>query len=170
MYELIKLLFDISLFRKGPADVPHSRVLQKILIAGFALIRFIMLNMTHDWIEALYQVGFETAYVLAFCWLLLYFDRKPERFNQVSSAFFGIYALIAFVSLPAVATAGIGRGGVFVFLIMLVINGWFCAATAHVIYHTLDQRLGLSIGVGLLFLIGSNLILDLFNSILAGFN
>lgn len=170
MYELTKLLLDISLFKKGPADLPYSRFLQKLLIAAFIVIRWLMLNMTHSWSQALLQVTVESIYIGSFIWLLLYFDRKRQRYCQASSAFFGVYALLAFVALPAVATAGIGRGGWFVFLAMLVINGWFCAATVHMIYHTLDQRMGLSIGMGLLFLIGSNLLSEFIFNVLAGFH
>lgn len=161
MFDILKLIFDICLFKKGPQDIPHSVFLLKILIAAYAAVRGLMLTIGLSWFQALLQIAIEIAFVSGFSWIMLYLDRKPERFCQLASAFFGAIALIGFVALPAIATMAIGRGGWPVFLLTLALTGWYCAVSAHIIYHALEQRLGLSIGVGVLFLLGSYQVLIL---------
>ncbi|MGR9086029.1 MAG: hypothetical protein ACU841_03030 [Gammaproteobacteria bacterium] len=160
MYEVVKLLFDIGRFIKRPGDLPYSLRLQKLLFMIFALVRFLMLNMATDWKLAIYRVVVEMFYIGGFSWIMLYFDRRLQRFCQVTCAFYGVYAVLGFMALPVAASLGIGRGGWIVILAMVAMFGWFCAVTVHIIYHTLDQRLSLSIGVGLLFLIGAYLLLE----------
>lgn len=160
MYEIIKRLFDICLFKKGPHDLPYSLLLQKLLIIVYAIIRFLMLNSSVGWINALLQITVEIIIVCSFSWIMLYLDRKLKRYCQVTCAFFGTFAMLGFFALPAIASLMIGRGGWIVFLTMLVLTGWFCAVTTHIIYHALDRRLSTSIGVAFLFLMGSYLLLD----------
>ncbi|WP_020564855.1 hypothetical protein [Methylosarcina fibrata] len=160
MYETIKLLFDICLFRKGPADIPYSRWLQKILLLTYASVRFLMLNFDMDWRNVLLHIGVEITFIWSFSWIMLYCIGRLPRLCQVTSTFYGTFAVIGFFTLPAFASIAIGHGGWLVFIVMLAITSWFCAVTAHIIYHTLDQRLSLSIGVAFLFLMGSYLLLD----------
>ncbi|MGZ8187966.1 MAG: hypothetical protein ACXWTH_04390 [Methylosarcina sp.] len=160
MYEVIKLLFDICLFKKGPADLPYSFRLRKVLIFAYAIVRFLMLNFDLGWRNVLLQVTVEIIFIWSFSWIMLYCARRLQRFCQVTSAFYGTFALIGFFALPGAASIAIGHGGWLVFIAMLVLISWFCAVTAHIIYHTLDQRLSLSIGVAFLFLMGSYLLLD----------
>ena len=42
MYEIIRLFFDICLFRKGPEDVPHSLMLLQLSIVAYAVIGFLI--------------------------------------------------------------------------------------------------------------------------------
>ena len=158
MYDLIKILFDISLFKKGPEDLPYSKVLAKLLIVTYSAIRFMLLNMALNWQTAIIQIGFEIVYIAGFSWLILYFNRKLARYVQLTNALFGVFALLAFISLPAYATVELGRGGLLVMLAMLILMGWYCAVTTHIFYHTMDYRLGMSVGLGLLFLIGAYLL------------
>lgn len=160
MYEVIKQLFDVCLFKKGPGDLPYSSQLQRYLIIAYAVIRFLMLNIASDWKQSLMRIAVEISYIGGFSGLMLFFMRRPQRFRQVTSAFYGTYALIGFIALPAAASIGIGRGGWVVFIAMIALTGWFCAVTAHIIYHALDRRFSTSIGVAFLFLMGSYLILD----------
>jgi hypothetical protein len=160
MYETIKLLFDICLFRKGPATIPYSLRLRKVLILAYAAIRFLMLNFDVGWREVPLQIAVEVVFIWTFSWIMLYFDRRLQRFCQVTSAFYGTFAIIGFFALPGAASLATGHGGWLVFIAMLVLTSWFCAVTAHIIYHTLDQRLSLSIGVAFLFLMGFYLLLD----------
>lgn len=160
MYEIIKLLFDICLFKKGPHDLPSSLLLQKLLIIAYAVIRFLMLNIVPGWMNALLRITVEIIIVGGFSWIMLFFYRRLQRFCQVTCAFYGTFALIGFLSLPAIASLGTGRGGWVVFLAMLALTGWYCSVTTHIIYHALDRQLSMSIGVAFLFLMGSYLLLD----------
>lgn len=160
MYGTIKLLFDICLFKKGPADIPYSRWLQKILLLAYSSVRLLMLSFDIGWRDRLLQIAVEAVFIWSFSWIMLYYYGKLPRLCQVTSAFYGAFALLGFFTLPAAASIVIGHGGWLVFMVMLAVTGWFCAVTAHIIYHALDQRLSLSIGVAFLFLMGSYLMLD----------
>lgn len=168
MYEIIKLLFDICLFKKGPHDLPYSLLLQKLLIIAYASIRLLMLHSFTDWIYGSLQITVEIIFIGGFGWIMLYFDRRLLRFCQVTSAFYGTFALLGFCTLPAIASMAIGRGGLLVFLVMIVLTGWFCAVTAHIIYHALERQLSKSTAVSFLFLMGSYLMLDFLSANLSG--
>ncbi len=48
MYDIIKLLFDICLFKKGPQDVPYSVWLLRILVAIYVSVTALMLSIHFD--------------------------------------------------------------------------------------------------------------------------
>ncbi|MGR8980490.1 MAG: hypothetical protein ACU84H_10425 [Gammaproteobacteria bacterium] len=160
MYEIVKLLFDICLFKKGPQDLPYSRRLQKKLISAYAVTRFLIIDSEAPWFTKLFQITIEIVFIASFSWVMLYLDRRLNRYRQVSSAFFGTFALIGFFAVPAAASMKIYRAPVLVFFVMIALTGWFCAVTTHIIHHALEQRLNLSVGVALLFLLASYLLLD----------
>ena len=53
MFDIIKLLFDICLFKKGPQDLPYSVWLLRILLAVYVSIRVLMLSIHFDWLDVL---------------------------------------------------------------------------------------------------------------------
>ena len=160
MYEIVKMLFDICLFKKGPQDLPYSRWLQYSLAAVYAVIRFLMIDRETPWFAKGLQITVEIIFIGAFSWIMLYLDRKLNRYRQVSSAFYGTFALLGFFTLPASASLAINRAPLLVFLVTVALTGWFCAVTTHIIHHALEQRLNVSIPVALLFLLAAYLLLD----------
>jgi len=115
MFEIIKLIFDICLFKKGPQDLPHSVWLLRIMLVAYLSIRVLMLSIHYDWLNILIQVIVDIFLVTGFFWTLLFLDRKLGRLHQVFSAVLGTDALISFFALPGIATMEIGQGGLWVF-------------------------------------------------------
>lgn len=150
MFDILKLLFDICIFKKGPQDLPYSVWLFRILLAIYVIVRILMLKIHFDWINVFLQVITDIFLVTLFFWTMLYLARKAGRFYQVISAVLGTDALISFFALPGMASMETGQGGLLVFLVMLALIGWHWTITGHIIRHALGQ--GLSFGLGLAFL------------------
>jgi hypothetical protein len=155
MFNIIKALFDICLFKKGPRDLPYSVWLVWMLLGIYLVIRVLMLSIHFGWLEVLLQVIAEFFLVAGFFWIILYLSHKRGRFYQVLSAVLGTDALISFIALPGIATLETGRGGMGVFLIVLGLIGWHWAVTGHIIRNALDQSLSFSLGLAFLYLLGS---------------
>lgn len=155
MFDILKLLFDICLFKKGPQDLPYSVWLLRILLIVYVSIRVLMLSIHFDWLNVLLQVIVDIFLVVGFFWIILYLARKLGRFYQVVSAVLGTDALISFFALPGMATMETGHGGLLVFLVILVLIGWHWAVTGHIIRNALEQSLSFSLGIAFLYLLGS---------------
>jgi hypothetical protein len=154
MFDIIKLVFDICLFKKGPQDLPGSVWLLRLLLAGYIGIRALMLRIYFDWLDTLLQIVVEIFMLVGFAWIALYLARKLGRFSQMLAALLGADALISFFSLPAIASMASGHGGILVFSVMLGLIGWHWAVTGHIIRHALDKSLIFSLGLAFLYLLG----------------
>jgi hypothetical protein len=168
MYDIIKLLFDICLFKKGPQDLPYSVGLLRILLIVYISVRVLMLNIHFDWLNVLLQVIVEIFLVTGFFWIVLYLARKLGRFYQVISAVLGTDALISFFALPGMASMETRQGGILVFLVMLGLIGWHWAVTGHIIRNALEQSLSFSLGLAFLYLLGSYQVMSLLFPEVAG--
>jgi hypothetical protein len=155
MFDIIKLLFEICLFKKGPQDLPYSLWLLRLLLVVYIGIRILMLSIHFDWLNVLLQVSVDVILVAGFFWIILYLARKLGRFYQALSAVLGTDAMISFFALPGMASMEIGQGGLWVVLVMLGLIGWHWAVTGHIIRNALDKSLSFSLGVAFLYLIGS---------------
>ncbi|NOT11273.1 MAG: hypothetical protein HOP23_05495 [Methylococcaceae bacterium] len=155
MYEILKLLLEICLFKKGPQDVPYSIWLLRLFVLVYAGIRYLMLVMHTDHLHTFLQILVEIVLILAFSWLMLYINRKLDRFYQVSCAFIGTDTMLNFFVLPGVLSLEIGQGGWPVFIVMLVLLAWQCAVIAHIIHQSLDQNLFFSFGLSVFYLLAS---------------
>jgi hypothetical protein len=168
MFDIIKLIFDICLFKKGPQDLPYSVWLLRALIVVYVSVRVLMLSIHFDWLNVLMQVIAEIVLVIGFFWTLLYLTRKLGRFYQVISAVLGTDALISFFALPGIASMETGQGGLLVFLVMLGLIGWHWAVTGHIIRNALEQSLSFSLGLAFLYLLGSYQVMALLFPEVAG--
>jgi hypothetical protein len=154
MYELIILLFAICRLKKGPEDLPYSLALLKITVAAFAAVRVLMHYRGDNVLGALLETAAETVYIGLFSGVMLHANRHLKRYYQVASAFFGSYALLGFIAWPAVAMLMTGQPGGLAFMVLIAITAWFCAVTAHIVYHTLAPNILASLGWALAFLVG----------------
>jgi hypothetical protein len=168
MFDIIKLLFEICLFKKGPQDLPYSVWLLRILFIGYVSIRVLMLSIHFNWLTVFMQVIVEMVLVCGFFWLMLYLARKLGRFYQVISAVLGTDALISFFALPGMASMETGQGGLLVFLVMIGLIGWHWTVTGHIIRNALEQSLSFSLGLAFLYLLGSYQVMALLFPEVAG--
>jgi len=168
MFEIIKLLFDICLFKKGPQNLPNSVWLLRILIAIDGGISFLMMKIRADWLNSLLQAAVGVLLVVGFSWIMLYIARRLERFNLTTCALLGTDALISFFALPGVASMMLGRGALLAFFVTIALMIWHWAVTGHIISNALEKTLVFSLGVAFLYMLGSYQVMALLFPDIAG--
>ncbi|MGZ8227470.1 MAG: hypothetical protein ACXWT3_12670 [Methylococcaceae bacterium] len=155
MFEIIRLIFAICIFKKSPQDLPHSLLLVGLLVIINIITSFLILKIQSGWLNSLIQAVVGIILLGGFSWICLFLCRKLPRFYQTASALLGVDAMIGFFALPAVATMVIGQGGLLVFLIVLALIGWHWAIIGHIMRNALEQSLSFSLGLAFLYLFGS---------------
>jgi predicted neutral ceramidase superfamily lipid hydrolase len=155
MFEIIKLLFDICLFKQGPEDLPPSVWLMRLLAVLNVIINILLVSLHADWLSSLLQSLVSVVLILGFSWLMLYVSRKSARFVQTAAAMLGTDLLITFFALPGMATMAIGSGSVLAFVITILLMIWHWAVTGHIFRRALEQSWSLSLGLAFLYILGS---------------
>lgn len=101
MINIIKIIFQICLLRKGPEDLPaDGSMLLKLLILSFVVSIFLG-RMIYDMRVAVISSMGGLLFSLIFTKILL--SKKPERFIQTFSAMLGTVTLMNIISLPVFA-------------------------------------------------------------------
>ncbi|HEY8034977.1 MAG TPA: hypothetical protein VIF37_05265 [Methylobacter sp.] len=168
MFEVIKLLFDICLFKQGPQDLPPSVWLWRILVIVDVMVSFLMISIQTGLVVSLLQAIVSALLIVGFSWLILYIARKPERFTQTVSALLGTDALISFFALPGMASMTIGTGALLAFIITITLMIWHWAVTGHIIRNALGQTWTFSLGLAFLYILGSYQVMALLFPEVAG--
>ncbi|MDO9269715.1 MAG: hypothetical protein Q7T96_11480 [Methylobacter sp.] len=168
MFEVIKLLFDICLFKKGPQNLPPSVWLLRLLVVVDVIVSFLMISIHTNWLNSLLQAIVGALLVVGFSWVMLYAGRKSERFYQTSCALLGTDALISFFALPGMASMMIGGGSLLVFTITIALMIWHWAVTGHIFRNALGQTWTFSLGLAFLYILGSYQVMALLFPEVAG--
>jgi len=168
MFEVVTLLFDICLFKKGPQDLPPSAWLLRLLVVIDVIVSFLMVSIRTDWFNALLQAIVGALLIVGFCWLMLYLARKPERFYQTGGALLGADAMISFLALPGMASMMIGRGALLAFILTIALMIWHWAVTGHIFRNALGQTWTFSLGLAFLYVLGSYQVMALLFPEVAG--
>jgi len=155
MFELIKVLFDICLFKKSPASLPYSVWLLRILILLDAGISFLLASMSAGWLRAFSQALVGVVLIIAFAWAMLAVARKLSRFSQTTCALLGTDALISFFAIPGTATVALGQYSVWIFLVMTALIIWHWTITGHIIRNALGQTLAFGLGLAFLYILAA---------------
>ncbi len=154
MYELLKLFFDICLFKKGPEDIPGSNFLLGFLILIYSSVSFLVLSLNSETFDAALQVVVEVVLILSLSWIILFVTNKRIRFQQTACALMGTDTIISFFALPAMATLiGLGSSSAFIFVVLLMI--WHWVVSGHIFSHALEQPIGFGLGIAFLYLLTS---------------
>jgi lysylphosphatidylglycerol synthetase-like protein (DUF2156 family) len=155
MYDIIKLLFEICLFKKGPQDIPYSVWLPRLLMIIYVSVSGLTLSFHFDGLAVFLQLITDMLLVVGFVGLLLSVNRRLSRFNQTLSAVLGTDAMISFMALPGMATLELKQGGLTVLLIIFILMAWHWAVLGHIISKALDKALSFCLGLAFLYLFGS---------------
>jgi hypothetical protein len=95
MSEFIRLFTQIALLRRGPQDLPASRLLLVLTVAAYVGVNFLvsaMLPPDSRWRESLLV---DTLFTLLWYLLLLRLVGRPERTLQTTTAVFGFQTVLA---------------------------------------------------------------------------
>ena len=154
MYELLKLFFEICLFKKGPEDVPSSTLLLRLLIPVYFCVSYLVLSLSNDQINTALQVLVEVILILGMSWVILFLSKKSERYQQTASALIGTDTIISFFALPAMATL-IGQGSSFAFIFVVLLMIWHWVVSGHIFSHALEQPKFFGLGIAFLYMLTS---------------
>lgn len=152
---LIRLFFDICLFRKGPQDAPASTILLKICLGAYVMVGMVLMILEARWQEAMLQVILEGAMLLGFIWISLKAAGKMNRFLQTTIAMTGADALISCFAIPLVVVVTANPQAYLVHLLLLMLILWHIAVVAHILRHALSQSLGIALGLAIVYVIFS---------------
>ncbi|MGR9053187.1 MAG: hypothetical protein ACU84J_11105 [Gammaproteobacteria bacterium] len=155
MYEFVKLLFDICLFRKGPQDLPVSVILLRLTMAIYAAVSALILLLDRSVFEVLLQVAVEILLVVVFAKGVLALAGKSERYVQTACALFGTDALIGFFAVPVFASLAIERMTLLAVPLYMVLVLWNWTVTGHILKHALSESYFFALGIALLYIVGT---------------
>lgn len=154
MYELLKLFFNICLFKKGPQDIPGSKTVLYLITPFFISINFLILILSSDFSNALLQVLVEVLLILVLNWIILFFSKKLLRYSQTICALMGTDTIISFFAMPVMATLLLQGGGL-AFFVLVALMIWHWAVTGHILSNALDQSLSFGLGISFLYILAS---------------
>jgi hypothetical protein len=145
---LLQRFFQICLFKAGPADVPASHWLLKLVCLIYFSIGAMVSHVDHPWSAALSASLSDTLLLLAVCWLLLSVRGFSERFLQTATAMAGTGAIMGLFGLPVFILfrqfEGQGQLTSLILLLVLILMFWSLFITAHIFRHSLEIRPGMA--------------------------
>jgi hypothetical protein len=154
MFELLKLFFDICLLKKGPQDIPGFDSLFRLLILVHMTISFIVLRLSIDETEAMWQIVVEVILIFVMTGALLFFTNQLSRFQQTASALLGTGAVISFFAIPAMATL-VTQGTELAFFAVILLMIWHWAVTGHIFSQALEQSFSFGLGIAFIYILVS---------------
>ena len=159
MYAYLNLLFNICLFRKAPQDIPHSRLVLRLSILGYAAVSYLLIHVSTDRLNALLQVAAEIILIIGFAALILSLANKSSRFVQTTSTLLGTDALISTFAMPIIAMLSLDSSNILAFFAMLALMIWHWLVTAHIIRHALDKPFSFALGIAFLYIFSASQII-----------
>jgi len=155
MLRLAKAFWDLALWRITPAELPASRFLLALSGAALALVEAVGVLLPPSQSDRIVErVAFRVLLPLGFCWLVLAFMTRRERFMQSASAFLGVTALalvpLYLLSMLVGAVGGDRPEALPIALLSLAALIWWLLACAHIFRAALNSglALGLALAVG----------------------
>ena len=159
MLTLVRLLWDLCLFRRGPQDLPYSPALARALLLVQAGAGLLYLRIVGAGGNGLSQLALSMTRAIALPWLLLRARGRESRYVQTLSALVGtgIFATVAYLPLFFLAAdlpspesgVPLTRTQAAAVWAMLVLSAWKLAINGQIWRQALDWPLGGGIAVAL---------------------
>ena len=166
--QFLKVFLDIVLWRRGPQDLPASRLLLALTAASYVAVSALQLGVLGEKGPAWFVfVVLDPILLTGGTYLLLKLFRHPERFLQTATAILGtgaVLGLLLFLPLQLILS-GMGAGqdstaaGVFALLLVVV----FALVTGRILQLATESNLFTGIAVSLTYFMLINLLLGLAN-------
>ncbi len=166
MLQFLKVFLDIVLWRRGPQDLPASRLLLWLSVGAYVAVTIVQLAQVHEtsakwWVF----VVADPALLVAGTWLLLGLFGKRERFLQTATAVLGTGALLgALLVLPVqwlMATFGIQPNSTPAGIAGLGLVVAASLVTGRIIQLATDSTLYTGIALSLMYFLLINLLLGI---------
>ncbi len=162
MTEIVRLYVAIALLRRGPQDLPASRLLLILTVGGYVAVNALVDSLLPPGTGWPAQLAVDVLFTLAWYAALLQLTGRTERFLQTTTAVFGFQSVLApllIVSEWLMRRFGqdttwqlpIAVGG-----LALVI--WLIAANGHVVKAALDWSSATSVTLVILQIVAGQLL------------
>lgn len=161
MYDYLLLIFNICLLKKGPQDIPHSSLILRLSILAYALVSFLLLQISTDSFQALLQIAVEIMITVGFVALMLGIARKTYRFVQTASSLLGTDALMSAFAMPIIGTLSVDSNNILAFFAILALMIWHWIINAHIIRHALDKPFSFALGIAFIYIYSAMQIIGL---------
>lgn len=166
MQELIRLYFDIALWRRGPRDVPASFPLLVLVAVPYLVtsgVQSALMYPAEGPGGALARAGADLAMTVVLFWIVLAVARRGHRYVQTLSALLGTGTLLA---LPMLGLLLLGRqvpnGSPLEFLVSLAslpLLVWALFVIGHIVRSALEAPLATGMAVAMSYFVVSYLLL-----------
>lgn len=155
MFPLIRVFFDICLFRRGPQDLPTSGFLLYLTLATHAVSSFLLSLGNHPTATAAMAGITDTALLAALTLSLLYTHGRMVRIPQTLAALAGSGTLLGLIALPPTywlfSLRDTGSDQTLPILLLLALIVWSLVVMGHIIRSALSTRLIIGLVVAVLF-------------------
>ena len=159
MLRLAKAFWDISLWRRTPAQLPASLFLLSLVVVAAALLEVLSSLLPPASTDRIVlRIVLSVGLPLAFTWMVLALARHRERFLQTGTALLGVAVLAELLLYPLESLIHlVGSDRVMSLplgVLMLVGLMWYMLACANIWRAALDSglALGAAISIGYLLL------------------
>ena len=134
MTQIFRMFFDIAILRRGPQDLPASKILAWLVSACYLFVSAVQSGMRGwDVVTTLLLLLLDLGMQALWLWVLLVFFARRARFLQTFTAFIGVNVLLTVLDIAITGLQGmLGSAGsdaanpwqLVSLCIMLVSLGW----------------------------------------------
>jgi len=163
MREIIRLYVQIALLRRGPQDLPASRLLLLLTVCGYAAVNALVSGLLPPSTGWPPQLAVDVLFTLAWYAALLQLAGRSERFLQTATAVFGFQSVL---SPPLIASEWLMRrfGQDTTWQLPIAVAGlalviWLIWANSHVVKAALDWSSATSVALVILQIVAGQLLL-----------
>jgi len=163
MKELIQLFTQIALLRRGPQDLPASRLLLWMSVVAYFGINFLVSCLMPPMEGWPAELAVDVVFTLLWYFVLLRVTGRSERILQTTTAVFGFQAVLS--PLLVISNGLLARfikdptWQLPVFLIWLVLVTWLIAANSHVVKSALEWSSTASVFLVILQIVAGQIVL-----------
>jgi hypothetical protein len=159
MRQLIRVWFDICLWRAAPQDLPASGILLALSLGCYALVSVLVSLGSYGLAGAVQLALLDLGLLAVFVLSLLYLQDKTARIKQTLSALAGTGSLLGVFALPLVwwmqPDQQPAQAPVLLTLFWLLLLVWNLLVMAHIMRHALSSSVPVGLGVSLLYVLVS---------------
>jgi len=163
MREVIALYVQIALLRRGPQDLPVSRLLLTLTVCGYAGVSALVSTLLPPAAGWPLQLAVDVLFTLAWYAALLQLAGRSERFLQTATGVFGFQAVLAPLLIASewlMRRYGQDTG----WQLPIAVGGlalvvWLIAANSHVVKAALEWSSGASVALVILQIVSGQLLL-----------
>ncbi len=146
MKSLVVLFWDIARLRKGPAEVPDSVFLIRLLVVLSIAVGLLVGAVSMPWLHSLLWVLVDLAVTVLLLNVVLLIQGNRQRFNQTFIAILGTGILLNLATLPIfliiaqqpLDASGQLSPGLVLGLLFMAIVVWNVVILGHILSKTLD--------------------------------